>query len=137
MFSNKKTEGADDDSDWDYQLNGSSQYRRTNISDTRVRKLRSTTNRPSPPLPYQNNKRKRLHVRTHSSSESDPNIHQTYKTRTRSGRHVKTNKKSSLVDDFSNEEEDEEDENRRRPQTTQATRVSKHGRILKQRLLSE
>ena len=50
-------------------------------------------------------------------------------------------KKSSLADVFSDDDDDDddqvEDENRRRPRTTQATRVSKRGRVLKQRLLSE
>lgn len=51
-------------------------------------------------------------------------------------------KKSSLAEVFSDDDDDDdddqvEDENRRRPRTTQATRVSKRGRVLKQRLLSE
>ncbi|CAF0763655.1 unnamed protein product [Rotaria sordida] len=130
----------DDDSDSDYQLDGPSQHRRTNINGNRVRKLRSTTNRPSPPLPNQNNKRKRSTIRTRSSSETDStdlHVNITYKTRTRTRRRVTVNRKSSFAEDFSDEEHDEEDENRRRPRTTQPTRVSKRGRVLKQRLLSE
>ena len=50
---------------------------------------------------------------------------------------VTVNRKSSFAEDVSDEDQDEEDENRRRPRTTQATRVSKRGRVLKQRLLSE
>ncbi|CAF1156899.1 unnamed protein product [Adineta steineri] len=135
----------DDDSDSDFQLDGPSQHRRTNTNGNRVRKLRSTTNRPSPPLPNQNNKRKRSTVRTRSSTESDTtdsHANQTYKTRTRSRRRITGNKKPSLQEDFTDDDDDEdqdeeEDENRRRPRTTQATRVSKRGRVLKQRLLSE
>ncbi|CAF0813240.1 unnamed protein product [Adineta ricciae] len=130
----------DDDSDSDFQLDEPSQHRRANTNGNRVRKLRSTTNRPSPPLPNQNNKRKRSVVRTRSSTDTDStdsNVNQGYKTRTRSRRRATTSKKSTHAEDFSDEDEDEEDENRRRPRTTQPTRVSKRGRVLKQRLLSE
>ncbi|CAF3597199.1 unnamed protein product [Rotaria socialis] len=135
------TRQKDDDSDSDFQLNEPSQHRRTNTNGNRVRKLRSTTNRPSPPLPNQNNKRKRSTIRTRSSSSesdsSDSNVNTTQKTRTRSRRRVTVNRKSSFAEDISDEDQDEEGENRRRPRTTQPTRVSKRGRVLKQRLLSE
>jgi len=135
-----------DDSDSDYQLGQpSNPTRRTNSNGNRVRKLRSTTNRPSPPLPNQSTKRKRGAARTRLSSESDSTDAEYARTntttRTRLRRRAAMTKKSSLADVFSDDDDDDddqvEDENRRRPRTTQATRVSKRGRVLKQRLLSE
>jgi hypothetical protein len=126
-----------DDSDSDFQLDEPSNVtRRTNHNGNRVRKLRSTTNRPSPPLPNQSTKRKRSVARLRVSSETDSTDSQMASTstqRTRLRRRTTQAKRSSVDDDF----DDVDDENRRRPRTTQATRVSKRGRVLKQRLLSE